>query len=159
MRRRSTWFNQGFAAACAVACLLSSEAAGAFTFSDGKPGSCVVDGKKVEEVDADPSQAGGFTGKAVRTDSGYVITWNQARLKALPPDVHDFIFFHECAHALVQTTDEVQANCAGLQGMRAAQRAGPEVETRIAAFYGPGSDFWARTLKCANAAPPVPANR
>ncbi len=158
MRRRLMRFNPGFAAACAFACVLSP-GAGAFTFSDGKPGSCVADGKKVEEVDADPSQGGGFTGKAIRTASGYVIAWNQARLKALPPDVHDFIFFHECAHALVPTTDEIKANCAGLQGMRAAERAGPEVEARLAAFYGPGSDFWARTLKCANAAAPVPVNR
>jgi hypothetical protein len=65
--------------------------------------------------------------------------------------VHDYIFFHECAHARVPTVDEIQANCAGLVDMRAAGRAGPAVEARLAAFYGAGSGYWAGTLKCADA--------
>ena len=36
-------------------------------------------------------------------------------------------------------------------GDRAAGRAGFTVESKIAAFYGPGNTYWTRTLACANA--------
>ena len=159
MQRNPIDFKPRCAAAWALACLFVASGAGAFTFADGKPGSCVSEGKAVEEVDADPGQASGFTGKAVRTASGFVIVWNQARLKTLPPEVHDYVFFHECAHALVPTVDEVLANCAGLQAMRAADRAGPAIEAKLTAFYGAGSDYWARTLKCADGGPVLPGRR
>ncbi len=111
-----------------VACVilsLASVGADAFTFADGASASCVAGGKIVKEVDAEPSQAGlHFTGKTVRISSGFLIIWNAERLKTLPPEVHDYLFFHECAHARVPTTDELKANCAGLQDMRAAGRAG-----------------------------------
>jgi hypothetical protein len=153
MQRKSRRFKMGFRVACVIASLVASVAADAFTFADGKPASCVAGGKTVTEVDAEPSQAGlDFTGRTVRIPSGFVIIWNAERLKTLPPEVHDYIFFHECAHARVPTTDELQANCAGLQDMRASDRAGFAVESKLAAFYGPGSDYWIRTLKCANAA-------
>ena len=35
--------------------------------------------------------------------------------------------------------------------MRAANRGGFAVESQLAAFYGPGNDYWAKTLKCADA--------
>jgi hypothetical protein len=144
-------------AAYAIMCLIASEVAGAFTFTDGKSGTCIAAGKTVEEVEAEPGQAGlGFTGKTVRTASGYQILWNVERLKTLPPDVHDYIFFHECAHARVPTVDELQANCVGLQEMREAGRGGFAVESRLSAFYGAGSDYWARTLECANVAGAAP---
>lgn len=159
MRRTSTHYLSWLGLASAGACLMLSSGAGAFTFADGTPTSCVAGGKTVEEVDAEPGQAGvGFTGKTAHTATGYYIIWNQPRLNTLPPVVHDFIFFHECAHARVPTTDELQANCAGLQDMRAAGRAGPAIESKLAAFYGAGNDYWARTLTCANAAvAPPPA--
>lgn len=158
MRRTSSHLLTWLGAACAGACLLLPLGAGAFTFADGTPVSCIAGGKTVEEVDAEPGQAGvGFTGKTVHTASGYYIIWNQERLKTLPPVVHDYIFFHECAHARVPTTDELQANCAGLQDMRAAGRGGLAIESKLAAFYGAGNDYWARTLKCANAAGAAPA--
>jgi hypothetical protein len=147
----------GFAAALALALLLPITPSHAFTFTDGKSVSCNAGGQAVEEVDVDASQ--GFTGKTIRTSSGYQIVWNPAKLKALPPDVHDYIFFHECAHAHVPTVDEIQANCVGLQDMRAAGRAGAAVETRLAAFYGPGNSFWVSTLTCANAAVAAPAKQ
>jgi hypothetical protein len=125
--------------------------ADAFTFTDGTSASCVAGGKMVTEVDAEASQAGvDCTGKTVRIASGFVIIWNAGRPKALPPEVHDYLFFHECAHARVPTTDELKANCAGLQDMRAAARAGFAVESRLGVFYGPGGDYWARTLKGAD---------
>lgn len=157
MLRRSHDFKMGSRTACAIACLVASLGASAFTFTDGKSATCVAGGQTVEEVEADAAQAGlGFTGKTIRTGSGFQIVWNAAKLTALPPEVHDYIFFHECAHARVPTVDEIQANCAGLQDMRAAGRAGTAVEARLGAFYGPGSGFWARTLECANAARAAP---
>ena len=151
MRRKSRRFKMGFRVACVIASLVASVGADAFTFADGTSARCVAGGKIVTEVDAEPSQAGlDFTGKTVRMSSGFVIIWNAERLKALPPEVHDYLFFHECAHARVPTTDELKANCAGLQDMRAAGRAGFAVESRLGAFYGPGSDYWTRTLKCAD---------
>jgi hypothetical protein len=141
----------GVRVACVIASLVASFGADAFTFADGTSASCVAGGKIVKEVDAVPSQAGlDFTGKTVRTSSGFLIIWNAERLNALPPDVHDYLFFHECAHARVPTADELKAKCAGLQDMRAASRAGFAVESRLGAFYGPGSDYWTRTLKCAD---------
>src|ERR1700730_8387457 len=151
MGRKSRRFKLGSRVAFVIAALIASVGAGAFTFADGTSASCVAGGKIVNEVDAEPSQAGvDFTGKTVRTSSGYLIVWNPERLKALPPEVHDYLFFHECAHARVPTTDELKANCAGLQAMRAAGRAGSAVESRLGAFYGSGSDYWTRTLKCAD---------
>jgi hypothetical protein len=157
MPKRSLHRTRCSMAAFALAFLAASPGLHAFTFSDGKSMSCVAGGKTVEEVDADAGQGAlGFTGKTVRTSTGFQIVWNSAKLKALPPDVHDYIFFHECAHARVPTVDEIQANCVGLQDMRAAGRAGSAVESRLGAFYGPGSGFWASTLACANAAATAP---
>ena len=79
------------------------------------------------------------------------------KLNSLPPDVHDFIFFHECAHARIPTRDELRANCVGLKAMREAGRAGFAVESRLAAFYGPGNDYWAKTLRCADAESAAPS--
>ena len=138
-----------------AAVLCVSVPARAFTFADGKSLSCTAAGQTVPEVEADASHgAVPFTGKTERTPSGFRIIWNSAKLSALPPDVHDYIFFHECAHARVPTIDEVQANCAGLVDMRAAGRAGPAVESKLASFYGSGSAYWASTLKCADAGGP-----
>src|SRR3984893_11442937 len=151
MRRKSRRFKMDFRVACVAASLVASVGAEAFTFADGTSASCVAGAKAVKEVDAEPGQGRlDFTGKTVRISSGFLIIWNAERLKALPPEVHDFLFFHECAHARVPTTDELKANCAGLQDMRAAGRAGFAVESRLGAFYGLGSDYWTRTLKCAD---------
>jgi hypothetical protein len=151
MQRKSGSAKRGLLAVCALAALIASAGAAAFTFTDGTSANCVAAGKSVEEVEAEPGQSGlGFTGKTVRTASGFQIIWNMEKLKTLPPDVHDYLFFHECAHARVPTGDELQANCVGLQDMRAAGRGGIAVESRLAAFYGAGNDYWVRTLKCAN---------
>jgi hypothetical protein len=86
-----------------------------------------------------------------RVGSSYRILWNEAQLRTLPGEMHDFIFFHECAHASVPTQNEVTANCVGLQAMRTAGRAGFAVESKLAAFYGANSQYWRETLACANA--------
>lgn len=143
--------------------LLSTFAAGAsaFTFADGTTAVCTAGGRMVIEIDAAPGSEIyrlGYTGITAQAGSGYSITWNTDKLKALPPAVHDFIFFHECAHARIPTREEVQANCEGLKDMRAAGRAGFAVESKLSVFYGVGNDYWATTLKCANAdTAPLPA--
>jgi hypothetical protein len=126
--------------------------AGAFAFSDGTSASCVARGEPVPEYSPPPgTEVMNFTARTVRIGSGYQIVWNAPKLATLPPAVHDYLFFHECAHAKVPTTDEVQANCTGLKDMRAAGRAGLAVEAKLAAFYGATNGYWVNTLRCANA--------
>lgn len=140
--------------------ILATDAA-AFVFSDGTATVCIAGGRPVIESDGGPGSKVvqlGYTGITSPVGSGYQIQWNAKKLGQLPPAVHDMIFFHECAHAQVPTTDELRANCAGLAAMRAAGRAGFAVESRISAYLGPGNDYWAKTLKCADAqtTPPTP---
>ncbi len=145
-------------AASLAAMLLTPPGVFAFTFSDGTSASCIAAGRAVSEVDAQGPAAAGFTGKAVDDEGEPRIVWNRAKLAALPPVMHDYIFFHECAHLRVPTRDEIKANCVGLKDMRAAGRAGAKVEAEIAAFFGAGNDYWARTLRCANDEPTAPAS-
>ena len=129
----------------------------AFTFSDGGTMQCYVDGAPIEERAAPTSVLHGRIALTERAGPSYRILWNEAQLKTLPPAMHDYIFFHECAHASVPTQDEVVANCVGLQAMRTAGRAGFAIESKLAAFYGPGSVYWRKTLACANAFKPAPS--
>jgi len=141
-----------------VAMLVAGREAAAFTFSDGTTMRCIVGGAPIEEIMAAPSHPVVQRGRIAITGkvgSSYQIVWNEAQLQALPPEMHDFIFFHECAHASVPTQSEVTANCVGLQAMRTAGRAGFKVESRLAAFYGPNSAYWQQTLACANAFKPT----
>ncbi len=136
-----------------VASMVSLEVS-AFVFSDGTTAVCTAAGRTVIEIDAPSSSRMvqlGHAGTTTATGSGYQIQWNAKKLAELPPAVHDLIFFHECAHAQIPTTDEVRANCAGLKAMREAGRAGFAVESKLAAFFGVGNEYWAKTLKCANA--------
>ena len=131
--------------------------AGAFTFSDGTTMRCLVGGEPIEEMIAPASHPVVSRGRIALTEragSSYRIIWNQAQLKALPREVHDFIFFHECAHASVPTQSEVMANCVGLQAMRTAGRGGFAIESKLAAFYGPDNAYWRQTVSCANAFKP-----
>jgi hypothetical protein len=140
--------------------LCGAGASSAFTFADGTTMQCIVAGQPVAEYDAPPGHrliADSHIGLAERNGSGYRIAWNPAKLSTLPPEVHDFIFFHECAHASVPTQDELMANCVGLKAMRAAGRAGVAVETRLGAFYGRGSEYWSKTVACANSGDDPPA--
>lgn len=140
--------------ASALAATMVALDVAAFVFSDGTTAVCTASDRTVIEIDA-PSSSRlvqlGHAGSTSAVGSGYQIQWNAKKLAELPPAVHDLIFFHECAHAQVPTTDEVRANCAGLKAMRAAGRAGFAVESKLAAFFGAGNEYWAKTLKCANA--------
>jgi len=147
-----------------AALLLGSAPAVAFTFSDGTYGECVTSEGVVRERDHpadDPSAPHGFIGFTHHEPgSGWTIDWNLLLLSSAPGVEHDFVFFHECAHAKTGTLDELQANCIGLVDMRAAGRAGRDVEAKLTAYhrrqgylgepYGFSKDFWARTLACAN---------
>src|SRR5215831_10171105 len=95
----------------------------AFTLSAGKSITChSVNGQAVPEV-LQPGLSGpfhaGYTGVTVVAPNGTAqITWDPQKLATLPSAVRDFIFFHECAHAHVPTSDELVANCIGLADMR-----------------------------------------
>ena len=148
--------------AIAMLCLASS-AAQAFTFSDGSSAVCrSFTGQVVLEVVLPPGvqNPSDYTGATdVGVDGRARTTWNYAKLMALPPSVHDFIFFHECAHARVPTTDEVVANCEGLKAMRRAGKSSSIIEEELGEFhtnlgymgprYGVGADYWRRTIQCA----------
>lgn len=118
---------------------------------------CTAGGVAVLEVMTEPDDP--FTrlnriGLAEKTSDGYRITWSRQRLQTLPPELHDFVFFHECAHAMVPTESEPEANCAGLKAMRAAGRAGPAVEQKLRAMF-PNNAYWTATFACADRAEPA----
>ena len=137
-----------------AALLAAASTAMAFTFADGTKMQCLVGGAPVAEIAMQPSLPPAVLRRVALTErigSSYRILWNEAQLKTLPREMHDFIFFHECAHASVPTQNEVTANCVGLQAMRTAGRAGLAVESKLAAFYGADNQYWRETLTCANA--------
>ena len=140
-------------ALAAAANVVAALDAAAFVLSDGSSIQCVVGGSVVSEVYASPDDAFaklGRTGLAERVEGGYRITWHTQRLNGLPPEVRDFIFFHECAHARVPTENELEANCFGLLDMRAAGRAGPTLERKLRGYF-PGNTYWSDTFACADA--------
>ena len=145
--------------AIAVGALAAAPAANAFRLSDGSSIQCVVRGVAAREyaAPADDPIMRDRTGMTFPEGKGYATAWNMTKLAALPPAVHDFLFFHECAHALIPTSNELAANCGGLKDMRAAGRAGPTVEGKLAAFFGAGNAYWESTVKCADR-PPNPAD-
>jgi len=149
-----------------LALLVQPASASAFAFSDGVEETCTTSDGVVREnyhPADDPTAPAGFIA-VTHFDPGFgwVTDWNLLLLSSASSEVHDFVFFHECAHAKSRSFDEVKANCLGLLDMRAEGRAGPAVETRLAAFhkrmgdmgppYGQGQVFWARTIACANRA-------
>jgi hypothetical protein len=147
-----------------LALLIVPACAWAFTFSDGSHGECVTPegvAREREHPADDPSAPHGFVGFTHHEPgSGWTIEWNLLLLTSAPDVEHDFVFFHECAHARTGTLDELEANCVGLVDMRAAGRGGPKVEAQLAAYhrrqgylgepYGVSRDYWARTVACAN---------
>ena len=157
-------FGAALGAMAFIAALVSPIRAVAFTFSDGVEETCTTSDGIVSEnyhPADDPTAPGGFIAFThFDPASGWTTDWNLLLLTSAPSYVHDFVFFHECAHAKRHTFDEVTANCIGLIDMRAEGRAGPAVEARLALFhkrlgnmgpqYGPGQAFWAKTVACAN---------
>ncbi len=159
--RSPSWSVRGLAL---VALLLLPGAAAAFTFSDGSHGECTTGEGVARERDHpadDPDAPRGFIGFTHHEPgTGWIIDWNLLLLSSAPDVEHDFVFFHECAHARTGTLDELEANCVGLVDMRNAGRAGREVEAKLAAYhrrqgylgepYGIARDYWAKTVACAN---------
>ncbi len=153
-------------AAILILAIKDERPAFAFTLSTGQTRVChSVNGNVVPEISL-PSLSGpfhsGYTGLTQYMPDGTArISWDAPKLASLPSAAHDFIFFHECAHAHVPTSDELEANCVGLIDMRAAGLATPAKEAQIGQFhaslgfmgprYGMGTDYWQRTVQCANA--------
>ena len=147
-----------------LAALMAPGLAAAFTFKDGRVGECVTSegvAREREHAADDPYAPRGYIGVTHHEPgTGWTIDWNLLLLASAPDDEHDFVFFHECAHARTGTLDELEANCVGLVDMRRAGRAGPAVEARLAAHhrrqgflgepYGIAREYWARTVACAN---------
>jgi hypothetical protein len=131
----------------------------AFMFADGTTAQCVAQGRVVVETFAPPGDptVQNRTALAARAGDGWQITWNPERLQRLSPELRDFLFFHECAHARVPTAIESEANCAGLKDMRAAGRAGPAFEARLRKQVDMRNAYWIGTFKCADGdSAPVP---
>jgi hypothetical protein len=91
-----------------------------------------------------------------------LIILNMAVLSQLPPIMTRFTFYHECAHLVLRTTDEVQASCEGLKLMRAKGELtqGDELivkreHQRLSAlgvkYLGNGKALWDATFECASA--------
>ncbi len=143
-----------FLPAAALALGLCAAPAAAFTFADGTATRCIAAGAVVTEIDAqstDPFKPQNRVALAERTGTGWRITWNVERFRPLPPEVRDFLFFHECAHARVPTDNELEANCMGLVHMREAGRAGPAFEARLRRYFPADSEYWNETFRCADA--------
>jgi hypothetical protein len=141
------------AAGCALVAACMTGRAEAFALSDGAIAQCIARGEVVPETTAaqdDPAMKN-RSGWTRRAGAGWQITWNAARLKALPPEVRDFLFYHECAHARVPTEVELEANCAGLIDMRLAGRAGPAFENKLRSYFDARESYWADTFACADA--------
>ena len=152
LSHRAAAIRRTLAAVAAAASVAAVDSA-AFALSDGSSIQCVAAGSVVPEIYAGPEDAFaklGRTGLAERVEGGYRITWHAQRLNGLPPEVRDFIFFHECAHARVPTENELEANCFGLLDMRAAGRAGPALERKLRGYF-PGNTYWNDTFACADA--------
>ncbi len=146
------------------ALLVAPACASAFTFSDGTYGECATSegiAREREHPADDRSAPHGYIGFTHHEPgTGWTIDWNLLLLSSAPDVEHDFVFFHECAHARTGTLDELEANCVGLVDMRAAGRAGRDVEAKLAAYhrrqgylgepYGISRAYWAKTVACAN---------
>src|SRR5260221_179241 len=98
---------------CGLAVCGFARSTAAFTMSDGSIVTCrSYSGRQVDEVIQSSFSAafttGGFTGVTVTLPDGSArITWDSGRLNALPREAHDYIYFHECAHAHGQVVSEL----------------------------------------------------
>ena len=90
------------------------------------------------------------------------IILNMLALSQLPPIMTRFTFYHECAHLVLRTADEVQASCEGLTLMRAKgdlahgdeliiKREHQRLSVLGVNYLGNGKALWDATLECARA--------
>jgi hypothetical protein len=85
---------------------------------------------------------------------------NMAALSQLPPIMTRFTFYHECAHLVLRTTNEVEASCEALKQMRVRRELSPGDELTIrrehsrlgflgVKYLGNGQALWDATFACA----------
>lgn len=86
----------------------------------------------------------------------------------LPVEV-DLVFYHECSHAQLPTSNEIMANCRAVNIMRQEGLLDASKEQALAVFHqnlgplppqygGSGAAFWQATMQCVNAGgPTIPA--
>lgn len=110
--------------------------------------------------------ANGYYGFSTYNDAGWpVIILDADRLSRQPQIISRFTYYHECAHLSAPTPDEVMANCIALKTMRQNGDLSQDEEGVIANFVtsfdklqdeylGNGKNYWAATLKCADAIKP-----
>ncbi|MFL6797327.1 MAG: hypothetical protein ACJ8F3_07935 [Xanthobacteraceae bacterium] len=90
-----------------------------------------------------------------------MMIFNPAALAQVAPIVTRFAFYHECAHLVLRSTDELQANCEALKRMRARRElaAGDEATLKQEhyrltglgqQYLGTGKALWDATISCAN---------
>jgi hypothetical protein len=90
------------------------------------------------------------------------IILNTTVLGQLPPIMTRFTFYHECAHLVLRSSDEVQASCEALKRMRANRELGPGDEPVVrreherlsflgVKYLGNGRALWQATTACADA--------
>jgi hypothetical protein len=91
-----------------------------------------------------------------------LIILNMAVLAQLPPIMTRFTFYHECAHLVLRSPDEVKASCVALKSMRAQGELAPGDELTIrreherltflgVKYLGTGQALWRATSACAGA--------
>jgi hypothetical protein len=89
-----------------------------------------------------------------------LMIFNIGMLSQRPPIVTRFAFYHECAHLVLRTTDEVQANCEALRQMRAHRELSRSDELLLqeehyrltglgSRYLGSGRGLWDATMECA----------
>lgn len=105
--------------------------------------------------------AGGFWGFATYNAAGWpVIIFDVVQLQNLPLIVVRFTYYHECAHLVVPTKNEIKANCEGLINMRYNGDISPTEENILKQVHyslpylgpkygGSGKVFWDKTMQCA----------
>jgi len=88
------------------------------------------------------------------------IILNMAVLSQRPAIMTRFTFYHECAHLVLRSTDEVEASCYGLKQMRSSGELLPGDELTVrreherlaflgTKYMGTGSALWQATAACA----------
>ena len=104
--------------------------------------------------------ANGFWAYATYNGMGWpTIIFDVSQIAQLPRIVWRFVYFHECAHLTIPTSNEVTANCEALKQMRAegeiddrgertVQRLMESLPTLPPQYGGSGRAFWRATMEC-----------
>jgi hypothetical protein len=105
--------------------------------------------------------ANGFWGFATYNAAGWpTIIFDAAQLSGLPSIVARYVYYHECAHLTVPTTNEFMASCQGLKAMRHRGHITTSQEETLRRVHyslpslgpqygGSGRALWEGTVACA----------